>query len=93
MNSNKPIWEQKPQQQMKRFHISQPEKLTILIGEPPEPSPELKIKDNAVHVGHSQPPDVWKVSTSLILKHYYHSVNNNSLIVQDHMEIWDVMED
>jgi len=63
------------------------------IGETQVPLPQLKIKDNAVHVGHFQPPDVWKVSTSLTLINYYHSVNNNSLIVQDHMEIWDVMED
>jgi len=49
----------------------------MLIGELLELLPQLKIKDNADHVGLSQQPDVLKVSQKSLMEDYNHSQNNN----------------
>jgi len=72
--------------------ILKPTQLLQLIGLLKEESQELKIKVNADHAGHSQPP--------VLLNHGLFSVenhgifqNNNSLTVHHHTEITDVTVD
>lgn len=61
------------------------------IGDQKEQSLQLKTKVNVVLVGHSQQPVPQKVLTSLKMVTYYHFLNNNWLIVLDHMVIKVVM--
>lgn len=58
----------------------------MLIGFLQVPSPQSKIKDNVDHVGLSHPPVLWKDSAKSDSDHFKTSHNNNSLIVQAHME-------
>jgi len=51
--------------------------LDQLTGDPRVPSPQLKTKDNVVHVGHSQPPVLKKDSNSLRTEAYPTCLNNN----------------
>ena len=51
--------------------------------------PELRTKDNADHAGLSPPLAQLKVPTNLLETHSPHSLNNNSLIAQDHTETKD----
>jgi hypothetical protein len=64
-----------------------------LIGEPKELSPELKTKDNVVHVGPSPLLELLKVSLPSKDMDSKLSLNNNWLTVPLLMEIMDVVED
>lgn len=77
------------------LRFSQELQLTLIhsIGKLKELSPLSKIKVNVVLVGLSQLPDLQKELNSLKIKNYYHSLNNNQLIVLDLMVIKDVTED
>lgn len=65
----------------------------MLTGLPQELLPLLKTKDNADLAGPFLLQDVWKVSQKSLEVVYNHSLNNNLLIVQLHMEIKDAMVD
>jgi len=60
-----------------------------LIGEKPVTLVQLKIKVHAVHVGHSQLLELLKDYQKPKVN-YKTSLNNNSLIVQNHTETTDV---
>jgi len=49
----------------------------VSIGEPKEPSPQSKTKDNVDHVGHSQLPEQLKDTQKYQKEAYNHSQNNN----------------
>ncbi len=66
--------------------------LVMLIGPHKVPSLQLRIKDNAVHVGLSQPPVLWKVWANSLSEVFKASLSNNSLTVQDHSETKPVTE-
>jgi len=81
----------KPQNQPCHTQVLQPQ--TPLTGDQKVQSPQLKTKDNAVHVGPSPPSESWKVSSQPPPENSPTSLNNKSLIVQESlMEISDVTE-
>jgi hypothetical protein len=63
------------------------------IGDHKEPLPQLKIKDNVDHAGHSPPPDLWKDYPKLEMEPYKAFLNHNWSTAQDHMETKDATED
>lgn len=64
-----------------------------LIGFQKEQLPLLRIKDNAVHVGHSQLPETQKEYMKSTMEINFLSLNNNQQIVQQVSEMKDVMEE
>jgi len=77
----------------KLFPIQESQPQTPLTGDQKVQSPQLRTKDNVVHVGLSQPSESWKVSSQPPPENSPTYLNNKSLIVQESlMEISDVTE-
>jgi len=81
----------KPQNPPSHTQLPQPQ--TPSTGDQKVQSPQLKTKDNVVHVGPSPPSESWKVSSQPPPENSPTSLNNKLLIVQEFlMEILDVTE-